>query len=591
MTAAELEIIVKAQTAQAQKNMAEMQSTLTNVEKTNQQVAQSNAKLQKSQEGVANSTQQMNKHLQGAAAAGRQFVAALALGQVIKFAVGVGEADLALERLSLQTGTSIERLAELRAGAASVGVPFEVLTQSIAGFNQRLTEGLANSTSNVSLALKGLGLSARDTQGNVKSFADFLPELSDRLATFKDGVQKAQVVSALLGEEAGPRMIPFIKGGSAALQERIDVLKKFGLTTTTSVQQSEEFQQSSLKLTLALQNVAREAINLAAQKPILELLNGLANALALLRGPALPGDADELGRLQRDLDGLQPRLKELTDIARETGDSWWKWLTFPSAEFDSLNERATLLATRIDILKQKIGTGLPDTRPGAPDLSKMNEAQQILQNQFAIFQATAAGQRTILDDLNMAFTSHADLVVQAQQRIAAAYSEGAQRQIQNANIVRQLNLQQEQQAIGVARTAAQTITAIWPKQKNAAIAAATINTGVAVTEALKLTFPLNFIQAGLVLAAGVAQINAIRSTSPSGGGSLPSLSGGGAIGDTGGATPAAPAEIPQDFGHTVNIVLQPGEMYSTEQVRLLMDRIGDEIKDGAKLVSTEIKPF
>jgi hypothetical protein len=142
----------------------------------------------------------------------------------------------------------------------------------------------------------------------------------------------------------------------------------------------------------------------------------------------------------------------------------------------------------------------------------------------------------------------------------------------------------------VARTAAQTITALWPKQKNAAIAAATINTAVGVTEALKLMFPLNFIQAGLVLAAGVGQINAIRSTSQSGGGSLPSLSGGASGGGDFGGAPALP-EPPKDFGRSLTIVLEPGELYSAEQVQQLMKRINEEGKDGHLLIATELKRF
>src|SRR5690606_40586536 len=60
---------------------------------------------------------------------------------------------------------------------------------------------------------------------------------------------------------------------------------------------------------------------------------------------------------------------------------------------------------------------------------------------------------------------------------------------------------------------------LFPKSKAAAIASAIINTAVAVTEALKLPPPLNFVQAGLVAAAGAAQVATIASTNISGGGS------------------------------------------------------------------------
>jgi hypothetical protein len=289
-----------------------------------------------------------------------------------------------------------------------------------------------------------------------------------------------------------------------------------------------------------------------------------------------------------EIANVTKELEELRDKARNTTiwDSIFGTRDIATEIANASIQLQALQARRDQLAKQQPTPGTPGDQSEGPDLSRMKEQQELAQNQFQIFQQQAAGQRTLLEDLNMAFTSHADLVVEAQSRIAAAYGNTVQAQIQMANIQRQLNLQQEQQVIRVAQTAAQTITALWPKQKGAAIAAATINTGVAVTEALKLTFPLNFIQAGLVLAAGVAQINAIRSTSQSGGGSLPALSGGGgggAIGDTGGATPVA--AVP-DFGRAITIVLE-GDFYSRDQVQSLMDRISEEVKNGGKLVSSD----
>jgi TP901 family phage tail tape measure protein len=155
-----------------------------------------------------------------------------------------------------------------------------VLAQSISGFSQRMTEGLSNATSNVSLALRGLGLSARDTQGNVKNFADFLPEVADKFASLKDGVQKAQVASALFGEEAGPRLIPLLNQGSAGVEKLTAEVKKYGLANADSVRQAQEFQRISLQLSSAVEELARELIKLAAQPLVLEFLKATA---ALLR--------------------------------------------------------------------------------------------------------------------------------------------------------------------------------------------------------------------------------------------------------------------------------------------------------------------
>ena len=99
------------------------------------------------------------------------------------------------------------------------GIPFQQLEQAIAGFSQRLSEGLGQSTSAVSLALRELGISARDAQGNVRGFADILPLVADRFAATADGVGKTQIAVALFGEEAGRRMIPLLNQGSEGIRQ------------------------------------------------------------------------------------------------------------------------------------------------------------------------------------------------------------------------------------------------------------------------------------------------------------------------------------------------------------------------------------
>ena len=125
----------------------------------------------------------------------------------------------------------------------------------------------------------------------------------------------------------------------------------------------------------------------------------------------------------------------------------------------------------------------------------------------------------------------------------------------------------------------QTISALWPKQKGAAIAQAIINTSVGIMRAFAtLDPPFSFITAALIAAQGVAQIATIRSTNEDGsGGGAPSVA-------------TAPEQSVGGRSLTINGV-DPAHVFSGMQVRGLIDQINDEVRNGATLISTGTLPI
>jgi len=104
-------------------------------------------------------------------------------------------------------------------------------------------------------------------------------------------------------------------------------------------------------------------------------------------------------------------------------------------------------------------------------------------------------------------------------------------------------------------------------------------------------YPWGLIPAGLMLATGLNQINAIRSSSFGGGGVTASIGGGGG-GSTSPSAPVAsglpegstalPSGGEQPRAQVVNITLE-GHGYSKENTRELLEAINEEIGDGAEL--------
>lgn len=174
--------------------------------------------------------------------------------------------------------------------------------------------------------------------------------------------------------------------------------------------------------------------------------------------------------------------------------------------------------------------------------------------------------------------------------------------------IRTIQMQQLQIGVNATIAAAQSISTVLQlagqKNKAAAIASLAINTAIAVAQAFManeaaamqaLAVPPapNWGYYGFVKAMGAVQIAGIIAA-----GALQiggAAKGGGARGGGGTttpqATPVTPTEMEEDFGRAVTIQIEPGQVYTTEQVRRLMERMNEETKNGAKLITTEIRPM
>jgi hypothetical protein len=522
-----------------------------------------------------------NRSFQAVTNGVRGLVAALAVGQIIRFANSVLQSTAALGELSQSTGISVERLSALKFAAEQTGIEFEVLQQAAKGFSQRLAEGLGDSGSGVSLALRTLGLSARDAQGNIKNLADFLPEAADKFQGMADGVGKAQLATALFGEEAGPKLIPLLNKGSQGIEALTAKAREFGaVIDQDAVRSAKDYRVALTSMQGALESIARELIALTAgpAAAVLQTLAGMLQKFNELK-KSTDASAQSLADVEVRLAELQSKLAELN--AKWTIPGTQGWLLQQEAIKATSKEIDALVAKLNDPTRLSASPVFRAPEVNSDDLAKAKERVELLRNEAAIFQQIAAGQRTILEDLNMAFMSHADVVAEAQRKIQAAYGNTVQAQIQMANITRSLQIQYEQQVAQTAQKVGAALVAVFPKSKAAAIAQATINTAVGVTEALKAPFPLNFIQAAAVFAAGVAQVAAIRSTNVGGGGNVPAPSGGGG----GGATPTTTAPA-SSFGNSLTIELEGAELYSGEQLARLIERINGAVKNGTQLIST-----
>jgi hypothetical protein len=145
------------------------------------------------------------------------------------------------------------------------------------------------------------------------------------------------------------------------------------------------------------------------------------------------------------------------------------------------------------------------------------------------------------------------------------------------------SIQTTQQWLQVGDTLGQAFNTMFKENKAVAIAQAVINTAQAITEALKLPFPINWAQVAAVTALGAAQIATIASTEPGGSKAIKKGSGGGSKSGPAKAGAASTSSGSAAPGQAVNITLVGEGGFNREQVRALIGQINSAVGDGATL--------
>lgn len=498
------------------------------------------------------------------------------------------EGTVNLGNLSEATGIAVERLSALKFAAESLGLPFELLQTGIKAFTQRLQEGIGDNLSSISIALRQLGVDARDSEGNLRSFGDMLPEIADGFARMEPGIARAQRALALFGEDAGPKLLPLLAKGSVGLEELAKKAKELGVVfDADAVKKAREFQAVNLLLSTSVENLMRELIKLAGPS-MSGVINSITELLKRFNEAKASIDASKASssELEKELKKLQEQKKALLQ-GRTMLDALFPEDT--QKELQRINTEIGNVTRNIEHLKMGLRGTINPFKPDPEaqkkkdeDIAKEKARIEELQFQYEEFMEAVQGSRSVLDEMSLAWFTHADAVEEAQARIRAAYGDTVKAKQMMAKVEGQLEKQSQAQMLSTASLAARAITELFPKSKNAAIAAAIINTAVGITKALsELLAPWSWIQAGLIAAMGAKQIATIRSTTQDGGGSTPTVDSGGGAG--------APVEAENMRGISIQGI-DPGALFSGRQMQQLLAAIGEETKLGRTLIATSLKP-
>ncbi|KQZ00905.1 hypothetical protein ASD45_08560 [Pseudolabrys sp. Root1462] len=132
-----------------------------------------------------------------------------------------------LSKTSQKIGVPVEQLSALRYAAQLSDVSSEALTKGLGKLARSAVDAAQGSTTAVA-AYRALGISFRDSGGNIKQVGDLLPQIADRFAAMKDGTTKTALAMQIFGK-AGADMIPLLNSGGAGLREMTTEAAAFGL--------------------------------------------------------------------------------------------------------------------------------------------------------------------------------------------------------------------------------------------------------------------------------------------------------------------------------------------------------------------------
>jgi len=187
-------------------------------------------------------------------------ISALSYGALKDMVSGVIEGAASLQKLSVQTGISVNDLSIMKSVAAQSGTSMDSVTTAVTKFEKSLAAS-STATSLQSRAFKALGI---DTSDTTKTTSDYLGMAADKLSTLQDGWQKNNIVMALFGK-SGTEVNQFLSDYA----NKGDMVAK---VTAEQAEQAEHYERTMTKLN-ATTNQYKQLIGMA----LLPVLSSIAD--------------------------------------------------------------------------------------------------------------------------------------------------------------------------------------------------------------------------------------------------------------------------------------------------------------------------
>ena len=197
--------------------------------------------LDKSSQAALMHAKNVQRNFDSAEKSAKQYFSRIATGAVAAVAAYAG-INAAIDRLSnsintlaklddmaQKTGSSVENLSRIQKTVAAFGGDFGAVDNAIA----KLAKGMGtidSDTNKANNALKALGISSRDTAGNLRDPSQVMIEIARNLQNYADGAGKTALATDLFGK-SGAEILP-------VLNDMADNISRFSGVSTEAAQQA-----------------------------------------------------------------------------------------------------------------------------------------------------------------------------------------------------------------------------------------------------------------------------------------------------------------------------------------------------------------
>jgi ribosomal protein L12E/L44/L45/RPP1/RPP2 len=133
-----------------------------------------------------------------------------------------------LGKQSQKIGIPVEQLSALTLAASTSGVGMDELGKGVGKLSKAMVEAAAKPMSEAANAFRALGVTATDSNGQLRPVIDVTTSIADKFAGMKDGAGKTAVSLALMGK-TGNDLIPMLNMGADGLNAMMQNAAKFGI--------------------------------------------------------------------------------------------------------------------------------------------------------------------------------------------------------------------------------------------------------------------------------------------------------------------------------------------------------------------------
>ena len=245
------------------------------------------------------------------------------------FALAKSAANYADEmgKAAQRAGVGVETLSGLKLAAELADVEFDQLEKALVKFSSRIVDA-AQGNEEANRSFSQLGISIKDSQGNLKTTDGLLLELAEKFSKLQDGTQKTALAADIFTERIGARLIPLLNGGREGIARLTEEAKRFGLVIDQeAAAKAEKFNDDLRRLQASVMGLKQslgselipvfggltEALITFTQSPAFKAFMGFA----ALTFRALAGD--DLAILEDNILRLQQALRALKNIAGQSG--------------------------------------------------------------------------------------------------------------------------------------------------------------------------------------------------------------------------------------------------------------------------------